>query len=275
MTAAIGSWIDGVPGASLPADDRGLQYGDGLFETVLVRERRARFLDAHLARLSRGCTRLAISTGSLPLLRAEIEAALAMAPPLAILKIIVTRGGARRGYAPQGDETTRRIVSLWPAPARAASIDVGVDLRVATIRLGENPALAGIKHLNRLENVLAAAETSSAGAFESLLLDTSGNLVSGAMSNVFIVQAGRVSTPLIDRCGVAGVMRGIVLRECAALGIATVERRLTTDDLLSADEVFITNARIGVVPVRRVGEHLFGMNNLARRLAAHIEPLDA
>jgi 4-amino-4-deoxychorismate lyase len=152
---------------------------------------------------------------------------------------------------------------------------VGVDLRVATIRLGENPALAGIKHLNRLENVLAAAETSSAGAFESLLLDTSGNLVSGAMSNVFIVQAGRVSTPLIDRCGVAGVMRGIVLRECAALGIATVERRLTTDDLLSADEVFITNARIGVVPVRRVGEHSFDMNKLAKRLAAHIESLDA
>jgi 4-amino-4-deoxychorismate lyase len=146
---------------------------------------------------------------------------------------------------------------------------------VASIRLGENPTLAGIKHLNRLENVLAAAESASRGAFDALLLDASGNLVSGAMSNVFLVRAGGVSTPLIQRCGVAGVMRGIVLRECAALGIAAAEERLTLNDLFSAAGVFITNARIGVVPVRRVGEHLYDMNNLARRLAAHIEPLDA
>jgi 4-amino-4-deoxychorismate lyase len=276
MSAVLGSWVDGVPGADLPADDRGLQYGDGLFETVLVRAGRARFLDAHLARLSHGCLRLAIPVDSLPLLRAEIDVAVAMAPPLAILKIIVTRGSAqRRGYAPQGDETPRRLVSLWPTPARDAALEEGVDLRVASIRLGENPALAGIKHLNRLENVLAAAESKGEGVFESLLLDASGNLVSGAMSNVFIVRASSVATPLIQRCGVAGVMRGIVLRECAALGLAATEQRLTLDDLFSANEVFITNARIGVVPVRRVGEHSFDMNNLARRLAAHIERLDA
>jgi len=276
MSAALGSWVDGVRGDSLPADDRGLQYGDGVFETILVRAGRARFLEAHLARLSRGCTRLAISLPSLPALRAEIEAAVAMAPPLAVLKIIVTRGSARRrGYAPQGNETPRRLLSLWAAPGRDARLDVGVDLRVADIRLGENPALAGIKHLNRLENVLAAAESASNGVFESLLLDASGNLTCGAMSNVFIARAGGIATPRIDRCGVAGVMRGIVLRECAALGIATAEERLTLDDLFAADEAFITNARIGVVPVRRVGEHSFDMNTLARRLAAHIEPLDA
>jgi len=276
MSGLLGSWIDGVPATALPADDRGLQYGDGVFETVLVRGSRTRFLEAHLARLSQGCARLGITTEFLPLLRAEIEVAVAMAPPLAILKIIVTRGGARRrGYAPQGDETARRIVSLWPAPARDAALGEGVDLRLASLRLGENPALAGIKHLNRLENVLAAAESGASAVFESLLLDTSGNLVSGVMSNVFIVRAGAVATPLIDRCGVAGVMRGVVLRECTALGIAIAEQRLTLDDLYSAAEVFITNARIGVVPVRRVGEHSFDMNTTAKRLAGHIERLDA
>jgi 4-amino-4-deoxychorismate lyase len=275
MSGPLGSWIDGVPGAALPADDRGLQYGDGVFETMLVRGGRARFLEAHLARLSRGCSRLAISTAFVNPLRAEIDAAVAMAPPLAVLKIIVTRGNAqRRGYAPQGDEAPRRLVSLWATPALAGHDD-GVDLRVASIRLGENPALAGIKHLNRLENVLAAAESAGHGAFESLLLDASGNLVSGAMSNVFIVRVGDVVTPSIERCGVAGVMRGIVLRECAALGVTAGEKRLTLDDLFAADEAFITNARIGVVPVRRVGEHSFVMNNLAKRLAAHIETLDA
>jgi 4-amino-4-deoxychorismate lyase len=276
LSAALGSWVDGVSGAVLPADDRGLHYGDGLFETVLVRNGQARFLDAHLARLSRGMARLAIAVDCLPLLRAEIDAAVTAAPPLAILKIILTRGSAeRRGYAPQGNETPRRLVTLWAAPARDATLDAGVNLRVASIRLGENPALAGIKHLNRLENVLAAAEAAHHDAFESLLLDASGNLVSGAMSNVFIVRAGGVSTPLVDRCGVAGVMRGIVLRECAALGIDVGEERLVLADLYSAAEVFITNARIGVVPVRRVGEHSFDMNKLAKRLAAHIESLDA
>jgi len=226
--------------------------------------------------LSRGCTRLGISIASLAMLRAEIDAAVAVAPPLAVLKIIVTRGSAqRRGYAPQGDEIPRRLISLWRAPPRDAALVDGVTLCVASIRLGENPALAGIKHLNRLENVLAAAESASRGVFDSLLLDASGNLVSGAMSNVFIVRDGCVTTPLIQSCGVAGVMRGIVLRECAALGLAAAEERLTLDDLFSAAGVFITNARIGVVPVRRVGEHLYDMNNLAKRLAAHIEPLDA
>jgi 4-amino-4-deoxychorismate lyase len=276
MTAALGSWIDGVPGEALPANDRGLQYGDGVFETVLVRSGCARFLEAHLARLSWGCTRLAISTAALPLLRAEVDVAVAMAPALAVLKIIVTRGSAhRRGYAPQGDETPRRLISLWATPERIAGLEDGANLSVATIRLAENPALAGIKHLNRLENVLAAAESTRHGVFESLLLDASGRLVSGAMSNVFIVRAGGVATPSLERCGVAGVMRGIVLRECAALRIAAEETRLTLDDLFAADEVFITNARIGVVPVRRVGEHSFDMNNLTKRLAAHIERLDA
>jgi len=276
MSTVLGSWVDGVAGAVLPVDDRGLQYGDGVFETVLVRGKRARFLEAHLQRLSRGCARLGIATDSLPRLRAEIDAAVAVAPPMAILKILMTRGSAqRRGYAPQGNETPRRLVSLWPAPPGVAALDQGVTLRVASIRLGENPALAGIKHLNRLENVLAAAEASGRDAFDSLLLDTSGNVVSGAMSNVFIVRAGSVITPRIDRCGVAGVMRGIVLRECAALGLAAAEERLVLDDLYSASAVFITNARIGVVPVGRVGEHSFAMNALTTRLAAHIESLDA
>jgi 4-amino-4-deoxychorismate lyase len=276
MSDALGCWIDGVPGNVMPADDRGLHYGDGVFETLLVRARRPRFLEAHLARLSQGSARLTIPFASMPALRAEIAAASAAAPPLAVIKVIVTRGSAqRRGYAPQGDEIPRRLVSLWSAPARVPTLDASVDVRVAEIRLAENPALAGIKHLNRLENVLAAAESARNGVFESLMQDTSGNLVCGAMSNVFIARAGRVATPLIQRCGVAGVMRGIVLRECAALGITATEENLTLDDLLAADEAFITNARIGVVPVRRVGEHSFGMRNLASRLGAHIEALDA
>ena len=274
MSAALGCWINGAPSDSLPADDRAIHYGDGVFETIAVRAGRPRFLEEHLARLQRGCARLAIPFAELAELRAEIAAACACAPPLAILKIIVTRGSAaRRGYAPQGSESPRRILSSWPCAV--VDFPAGVDLRVASLRLGENPLLAGIKHLNRLGNVLAAAELAETNAFESLLLDSSGNLVCGSMSNVFLVRAAHMATPRIDRCGVAGVMRSIVLRECGTLGIVATEARLSLEDLFAADEVFITNSRIGVVPVRRVGEHSFGMNTLALRLAAHIGPLDA
>ena len=276
MSVALGSWIDGVRGETLPADDRGLHYGDGLFESIGVRAGVARFLEAHLARLASGCARLGIRFSSMAELRAEIAAALALAPSRALLKIIVTRGSAmRRGYAPQGTESARRLMSLWPEAALPTSVAEGVALHRATFTLADNPALAGIKHLSRIENVMAAGEVAASGAFEALLLDGSGHVISGAMSNVFLVRDGQVLTPRLDRCGVAGVMRGIVLRECAALGMASGDGRVTLDALLAADEAFITNARLGVVPVLRVGEHSFHMTAVARRLGAHIETLDA
>ena len=276
MSAAIGTWIDGVRGENLPADDRGLHYGDGLFESIGLRAGVVRFLEAHLARLASGCARLGIRFSSMAELRAEIAAALALAPPRAMLKIIVTRGSAmRRGYAPQGTESARRLMSLWPEAALPTSVAEGVALHRATFTLADNPTLAGIKHLSRIENVMAAGEVAASGAFEALLLDGSGHVISGAMSNVFLVRDGQVLTPRLDRCGVAGVMRGVVLRECASLGITAEDRRVSLDALLAADEVFITNARVGVVPVLRVGEHSFHMTAVARRLGAHIETLDA
>jgi 4-amino-4-deoxychorismate lyase len=270
----LGTWVDGARTDVLPCDDRGLAYGDGVFETLLVRAGRPRFLDAHLARLSRGCARLRIPFAALRELRADIEAAVALAPRLAVLKIVVTRGSAlRRGYAADGAETPRRIVSLWNAAP--FEIGDGVTLARTSLRVTDQPALAGIKHLNRLENVLASNEARASGAFDALLLGADDRLVSGAMSNVFIVRSGVLSTPLVDRAGVEGVMRGVVLRECAALGLTVTQKNLMLEDLFGASEVFVTNARIGVVPVRRVGEHSFGMNDIARRLAAHIEALDA
>lgn len=275
MSGALGSWIDGVAGNLVPVDDRGFNYGDGLFETILIRSGRARFLEAHLARLLHGLTRLGIPFDALTALRTEISHAVSRAPPLAVLKIIITRGSAqRRGYAPRDAGPARRVVTLWPAPPLAIPRE-GVELRVAATRIGANPALAGIKHLNRLENVLAAAEVPDDPAFDALLLDTAGHMVCGSMSNVGIVKGGAVTTPLLDAYGVAGVVRGIVIRECAALGIPCAQRRIALAELAAADEVFITNARIGVVPVRRVGEHSFHMHAVTLRLAQHIEALDA
>jgi 4-amino-4-deoxychorismate lyase len=276
MSDVLATWIDGAPASVLPVDDRGLQYGDGLFETLLIRGGKPRFLELHLARLALGCTRLAIPFGAQRELRAEIAEACAQAPALAILKIIVTRGSAlRRGYVPDGRETPRRIVTLSDAPPLPESIRDGVSMVVSSARLGDNPLLAGIKHLSRIENVMAAEQARAAGAFDALMTGADGRLVSGAMTNLFVLRAGVLQTPPVDRAGVAGIMRGIVLRECASLDIAIAEHHLTPADLHSADEAFITNARIGVVPVRRVGEHLIHMNEVTQRIAGHVETLDA
>jgi 4-amino-4-deoxychorismate lyase len=274
VSELLGSWIDGDAATLVPLDDRGLQYGDGLFETIRIRNGHARFLDTHLARLTTGCLRLAIPFRAMDALREEIAALGQRSPASAVLKIIVTRGSSpRRGYSPAGAGRPRRLTSLFATPT--SSLEGGVDVRVATLTVGETPALAGIKHLNRLDSVLATAEPAHETVFESLLRTVGGDLVGGTMSNVFIVRAGHVSTPAIDRSGVAGVMRAIVLRECARIGIGASESRITVADLFGADEVFITNARVGVVPVRRVGEHRCPMDTIAQRLRAHIEALDA
>jgi 4-amino-4-deoxychorismate lyase len=275
MSTDLGTWIDGVESRTLAADDRGLQYGDGVFETLLVRGRQARFLDAHLARLTNGLARLGIRFEAWDALRADLDRALNQAPALAVLKIIVTRGtGARRGYSPRDCADARRIVTLF-ATAPLPDVSAGVDLRIASLRLASQPALAGMKHLNRLENVLAAMEPEHDAHFESLLLGASGDLVGGTMSNVFAVHRRTISTPPIVSAGVAGIMRAVVLRESAALGFTPAERRLTPADLTGADEVFITNARLGVVPARRLGEHAFRMRDTANLLRTHIEALDA
>jgi 4-amino-4-deoxychorismate lyase len=274
VSGPLGSWIDGLAGATLPVDDRGLQYGDGLFETMLVRAGQPRFLEAHLQRLTLGLARLGILFEGIEALRQDIARAGALAPPLAIIKAIVTRGSSPgRGYAPAEEVAPRRIVTLWPTTS-TASLESGVALGIAHSRASTSSALAGLKHLNRLENVLAAAEI-GAGEFDVIMVDAAHRVISGSSCNLFVVNAGRMATPRVDTAGVAGVMRGIVLREAPRLGIPCELRDLTLEDLTRADEVFATNARVGVVPVRRVGEHSIRMTNLGPKLRSHIETLDA
>ncbi|MGH8219634.1 MAG: aminodeoxychorismate lyase [Steroidobacteraceae bacterium] len=254
--------------------DRGLHYGDGLFETIACRDGVPRFLGDHLKRLALGCERLAIELGSRGALVDDVLR-LAAGRPRSLVKVIVTRGPATaRGYTPRGDERASRIVLRygWPDEDPRFARE-GVAVRLAALTLAENPRLAGLKHLNRLEQVLARAELRGSGLDEALLLSRSGCLVSGTMTNVFVVSGSTVATPRLDRCGVAGVMRRVVMREAAATGIAVQEARITRQDVEAADEVFLTNVRIGIWPVRAVGARELGPGPKTRQLQHLIEPL--
>lgn len=256
--------INGEPADAVSCADRGFQYGDGLFETIAVRGGRPLRFERHLARLSRGAARLSLSLPSAELLRAEVGRMCA-GSERAVLKIVITRGRGERGYASDRSATPTRALRLSPWPERPAfSARDGVDVRLCAARLGRNPLLAGIKHLNRLEQVLARAEWRDEYA-EGLMRDDDGALIEGTMTNVFLVRNGVLVTPDLSECGVEGVMRAEVLDTAPALGVTIRAGRVTLDDLAHAEEVFVTNSIVGVWPVRRVDLSVEGRAALAFR----------
>lgn len=241
--------INGMPGDLLTVSDRGLHYGDGLFETVAVRNGICEFWDRHMQRLLRGCERLRIPAPDESLL-ADETARLAQDASRAVLKILITRGSGGRGYRVPEPAAPTRILRLteWPDyPADNAT--QGIRLRLCTQRLGSNPSLAGLKHLNRLEQVLARLEWDDPVIAEGVVLDHAGNVIEGTFSNVFMVKNGTLITPRLDQCGVAGVLRGEVMELAVLEGIVCEERRLPLAELYTADEMFLTNSLIGIWPV--------------------------
>jgi len=257
--------VDGRPGDTVSAQDRGLSYGDGLFETVRVIGDRAPLWSRHMARLAEGGRRLAIPVPASDVLWHEARAVTAgMAE--AVVRITVTRGVGQRGYAPPAEPVPSRVVAAFPMPVLAPRlVDDGLRLRICDLRLAEQPALAGLKHLNRLEQVLARAEWSDPAVHEGLLLDVAGRAVCATMANVFAVIDGVVVTPSLTRCGVAGVARAEVL---AALPAAQV-RDLVLHELLSASEVFLTSSVRGILPVQAVGDKVFAPGPVARAMQLH------
>jgi 4-amino-4-deoxychorismate lyase len=251
MNAPLAVLVDGEHCAADWVLDRSLHYGDGVFETIGVRDGVLRFESLHQARLAEGCRRLAIEVDQDALWRGART--LAAQHPACTLKVLVSRGSANaRGYAPSGTERARVLLLAYPV---SSGPEVPSRVRVTTLRsmLGENPQLAGIKHCNRLEQVLARMELrSQSGAFEGLLCSSSGHLISGTMSNVFLEQEGVLMTPRLERCGIAGVMRAVVLREAAATGVAVQVKELPIAVLQRCTGMFLTNARIGALPVHEV-----------------------
>jgi 4-amino-4-deoxychorismate lyase len=249
MTAITSTLVNGEPGELIPVTDRGLLYGDGIFETIAIRQGRLQHWQRHMNRLQAGCTRLGIQPFENAQLAAEADTIIKGADK-GVLKLIVTRGSGGRGYRIAETTASTRIMQLHPWPEYpAACAEQGVKIRLCETRLGHNPALAGIKHLNRLEQVLARQEWTDDDIREGLLMDTDDNLVEGTMCNLFIVSDGVLMTPDLSRCGVAGIMRTLILELAEQQGLDTQIAQINRQALLQADEVFLSNSLIGIWPV--------------------------
>lgn len=259
--------VDGEALDQVPVMDRGLNYGDGLFETLGVFHGRPRWWQDHMERLAAGCQGLGLEMPPQGELLEEVQSVSAGAPQC-VVKIILTRAQGGRGYRPGAGGLARRIVSAhgWPEEAEQAA-QTGLEARICDLRLAIQPRLAGIKHLNRLEQVLAAAELEGSSAREGLLLDRDGQLVSAISANLFMVRAGRLLTPRLDRCGVRGVLRARILRVYAR---RCERRRISRDLLFGADEVFVSNVIRGVVPLRKIDEESFPVGPVTRELQAWV-----
>ena len=263
MTARM--LVNGVAAAQVPALDRGLAYGDGLFESIRLVGTVAPLWSRHMQRLTEGCSRLQMpAPDPAQLWREALEVSRGM--PASVLRITVTRGPGERGYSLPASPQPTRIVAAFVPPTVAAEVYAqGVRMRVCNVRLAEQPLLAGIKHLNRLEQVLARAEWNDPAIAEGLLLDSHGRVISATMANLFAVVDGELLTPSLDRCGVAGVARAEVLAACPQARVG----ELTLDTLLGAGEVFLSSSVRGILPVRSLDGCGYAPGATTRRLQQH------
>lgn len=259
--------VNGRETEHVPADDRGLAYGDGVFETLRARRGRLPLLDEHLQRLGAGLDALGIPRPDDETVRTELRLA-ARTQPEGVVKLIVTRGSGTRGYSAPANAVPRRIVQAMPEPAGlVARRRDGVAVIVCRTPLEGPAALAGLKHLNRLPQVLARAELTGTDADEGLMRDVSGNIAEAIAANVFAVIDNVLITPPVG-AGVRGVMRNFVIELARAAGIAVREAGLVDAEIETADELFLTNSVGGVVPVRAVGKREYRIGTMTRRLQA-------
>ena len=246
-------WIDGHREAALPLPDRGLDFGDGLFETLLFAQGQLFYPELHLDRLQVGLKVLGfpdcIDTARVHLNKVATYL-LSSNIVRATVRLTVTRGSGPRGYAPPIECQPRVIIAMEPAAINWNEPLEPATLGLATIRLASQPQLAGIKHLNRLEQVLAARERLQQSFDEMVMLDTNNDVISVISGNLFVVRKGEVITPLLSASGVKGTRRHLLINDWApALGIKVLEQRITISSLAESDEVFYCNSLVGLRPV--------------------------
>lgn len=259
--------LNGLPGTTVDATDRGFQFGDGVFTTLRVLDGIPLFFQEHLARLARDAAVLRLPPPDPEILHREV-AQLAKGCASGILKIQWTRGIGGRGYLPPETPEPTRFLILRSVPFVDEGLPAPWHLRMANLRLGINPALAGAKHMNRLEQILARLEWSDPAIDEALLLDAEGYVIEGTSTNLFLVLNDSLVTPLLDRAGVRGVMRDVLMDAALRQGVPVRQERILPEMLFEASELLMTNSVRGVCPVASLEEHRYTRQDFAQRAHA-------
>ena len=282
--------VDGLRSEVIPVTDRGLQYGDGVWETMAVQDGRVLCLEQHLRRLQAGCKAIGINDLKLRRIEQETSSLAARAGAAragaaragtaragtaragtaragtartgtaraeaaraerAVIKIILTRGSGGRGYRPPSPGSSRRVIMLQQWPQHPASwYQRGIKMLLLRTRLPLQPALAGFKHLNCMPQILARNEWHDDSIAEGIMRDEDGNIIEGTMSNIFMRIGNSWLTPKLDRCGVAGIVRAEVIRLAKDKGVTIRQRRIPLSLLQQAEEIFVSNSIIGLWSVR-------------------------
>lgn len=275
-----GMLVNGEPVSVVTAQDRAVQYGDGLFETIALRNGKLELWAQHMERMQQGCRRLGLPVIDEQIWRQDI----ARLHPgnHAVIKLLLSRGASGRGYRYADPVTPTRMVSLhdWPDYS-GCWMGQGVRVGLCATPVSVNRALAGIKHLNRLDNVLARNEWQDINIAEGLMADDVGNVVEGTMSNLFAVKNNILMTPVLNRAGVSGVMRHLVLDMARQQQLAISECDIRIADLFEMDELFLTNSVIGIWPVIQLDKKQFQAGRITQLLkqtllsemAKHVSPV--
>ncbi|MGV6808058.1 MAG: aminodeoxychorismate lyase [bacterium] len=252
------TWVNGTKTEVLPTSSRGLAYGHGLFETIRIFRGQPVLMDLHIRRLQMGVTRLrlgardtedlvtALMKNSLPTVYSELSEA-----SQGVLKMLVLAGGKQRGYAPDRGAQPHCVVQFFPDDGiRINACILGVSLFPCEYRLPLNPVLAGIKHLNRLDQVLAASEFDPESFEDGLVCDVDGYPIETVSRNLFARIGGEWRTPSLEKCGVDGVMRRYLLDDVLpSMDDAAAVGPVSMSELLSAEELFVCNSVSGIWPV--------------------------
>tara|TARA_R110000782_G_scaffold235939_9_gene322028 strand:+ start:911 stop:1744 length:834 start_codon:yes stop_codon:yes gene_type:complete len=251
---AIKSLINGNSSDAISLFDRGLQYGDGLFETIAVEKGSLLCWDEHIERLQSGCSRLKLPIPNQDALFEEARH-LTGSVERGIIKITITRGQGGRGYALPVNVDSTRIISLYPWPEYSfENPGNGIKVHICHYRYAYNSVLAGIKHLNRLEQILARSEWTDNSIAEGIVLDHDGNVIEGTMSNIFYIKNETLNTPDLSACGVNGIIRQKIITLATELDLELCINNISLKSLMEADEAFMCNSIIGVWPIRMLGE---------------------
>ncbi len=258
-------WINGEQSESVEVNDRSFQYGDGCFTTILTKGGKVQHWSYHQQRMELALRALGIESPDWQQVAKWIDLAV-LFDVKAGVKVHISRGCGGRGYSPENVTQPRVTITNFAFPSHYEQWQAqGIQLGVCSKRLGLNPMLAGLKHNNRLEQVLLKSEMDKAGYLDGVCLDIHGHIVETTAANIFWVKDHTLYTPSLANAGVAGVARRVVLEHSDQLEMKVVMGEFELDHLNNAEEVFISNALLGVSPVIQISNHLYSIGRQTRR----------